>query len=53
MFNYFQRHILQSLSHYGKSRSLLTTVKYKIDNNSKAKNRTKKIPGTITPIITL
>ena len=33
---------------------LLTTVKYKIDNNSKIKNRTKKELGvTKTPIITL
>ena len=32
---------------------LLTTVKYKIDNNSNTENRTKKLRNTITPIITL
>ena len=31
-----------SLPRYAKSRSLLTTVKYKIDNNSKTKNCTEK-----------
>ena len=39
------RHISQSLPRYAKSRSLLTTVKYKIDHNSKTKNHTEKTHG--------
>ena len=31
-----------------KSKSLLTTVKYKIENNSKTKNRRKKLRNIIT-----
>ena len=53
-----QRHILQSQANLLRcqtpsTRSLLSNVKYKIDNNSKTKNRTKKLRDTKTPTRTM